>query len=151
MKQDWYSCDLRYFSKCKTELSKSNVDIHDYSLTVVSIVDCLENVIHNGWLGALTMLSSFSDVELGMVYMKDHRSSWMKRILNSILFSKMISVSSLFFWMFCKNYELALLTTKWIDLLLFLQNSWYFFACHFLLNLYFQNRHILLSAWCSPL
>jgi len=45
------------------------------------------------------------------------------------------------------THACLLLISEWIDLLLLSQISWYFFVCHSLLNLYFQNRHRLESAW----
>ena len=47
----------------------------------------LGKITHEGWLEVPTILSSSSNVKLGMVYMKDHGNSWMKIMLNSFLFS----------------------------------------------------------------
>jgi len=63
-------------------------------------IECLENITHKGWLEAPTTLSPFLNIKLGIVYIKDYRDSWMKTISNSFLFSKIISMSSLFFQTF---------------------------------------------------
>jgi len=72
---------------------------------LLSLDSCLEKVIHAGWLAVLIILLPFSLDKLGMIWIKNHGSSWMKRILNSFLFCKIILVSSLFLWTFCENNQ----------------------------------------------
>ena len=68
-----------------------------------SIFKFFKKVIYKGWLGVSTIFSLFSDNKLGIVQTADHRSSWIKMILKSFLFSSITLVKSLFFWTFCKN------------------------------------------------
>ena len=68
-----------------------------------SIFKFFKKVIYKGWLGVSTICSLFSDNKLGIVQTADHRSSWIKMILKSFLFSSITSVRSLFFWIFCKK------------------------------------------------
>ena len=60
----------------------------------------LEKVNQSEWFGVPTKLSSSSHKELRIDQINNYSSSWMKIILNSLLDSKIISVRSLFFWMF---------------------------------------------------
>ena len=48
-------------------------------------------------------LSPFSLEELSMLWINDHRGSWMKRVSKSLLISNKVSVRDLFFWTFCKK------------------------------------------------
>jgi len=67
----------------------------------LSWVNCLEKIIHNRWLDVPMILSPSLDIKFEMIHMKDHKDSWMKIISNSFLFSRIMSVSSLFFQTFC--------------------------------------------------
>jgi len=66
------------------------------------LCEYLVNMIHEGWLEAFTTSSS-SDIELRIVQMIDQRDSWINRISKSLLFSKIVSVRSLFLQTFCEN------------------------------------------------
>ena len=96
----------------------------------------------------LTILSPFSDIKLRMICMKDYGGS---QYQIPFCFLKLYLWVVCFFKHSMKNHKLVLSTDERIDLLLFLQNSWYFFVYYALLNLCLQNRYILLSAWCLSL
>ena len=117
-KQSWVSQTLIYMITL------------EYSL---SWVKCFEKVTHEGWLEVPIILSSSSDIELGIVCIKDHRNFWIKTISNSFLFSKIISISSLFFWTFYKKtfrffkiMNLSLSRSLTVDFILFFLFHFYF-------------------------
>ena len=70
---------------------------------LLSFEDNLEKVNQSGWFEAPTKLSPSSYKELGIDQINNYGSSWMKIILNSLLDSKIISVRSLFFQIFCEK------------------------------------------------
>ena len=69
----------------------------------LSSVNYLEKVICKGWFGALTMISPSSYFELEIVWMIGQGGSWIKITSKFLLFSKIMSVRSLFFQTFCEN------------------------------------------------
>ena len=76
------------------------------SLLLSLLLDiCLENVTQDRWLEVLTTSSSSLLIELRVVWIKDYGGSWIKRISNSFLFSKITLVSVLFFQTFCENNQ----------------------------------------------
>ena len=76
------------------------------SLLLSLLLDiCLENITQDRWLEVLTTSSSSLLIELRIVWIKDYGGSWIKRISNSFLFSKITLVSVLFFQIFCENNQ----------------------------------------------
>lgn len=75
----------------------------------------------------------------------------MKRILDYFLFSRIISVSSLFLWTFCekrqRDFKIYKLVLPTIEILLFSWSLLYFLACCSLLKQYFQKRQLLKFTW----
>jgi len=84
----------------------------------------LEKVDQFGWLGTPTRSSPFSLVKLGTNHMTDHSGSWMKMMSNSFCASKIVLVSNLFFWTFCKKililfwilFPVKLMLLEWTEI-----------------------------------
>ena len=68
-----------------------------------SLTNCLEKMIHDRWLGVpMIVLPSLGEV-LGILWIIDHRYSWINIISKFLLFSKIRLVRRQFLQIFCKK------------------------------------------------
>lgn len=93
---------ISFLSKKRSWMSWMLTYVKTLGCSLLSI-KCLEKVICKGWLGVPTKGSPSSDVKLGIVQITDQGGSWIKTMSKFLLFSRIISVSSLFFQTFCEN------------------------------------------------
>jgi len=68
-----------------------------------SLVEGLENVIQLGWFRTSTSSSLFLLLELGIEWIIDQDSSWIKIISKSDWVLRMVLTIEFFFWMFCEK------------------------------------------------
>jgi len=73
-------------------------------------INCLEKIIHEGWLEAPTIFSLSSNNELGIIWIMNYESSWINMMSMFLLFSKIEAVFVSILQKILKLFKIIVLT-----------------------------------------